>query len=432
MNIKHFFLAMILLLITFPSFSQISSEALGSNTITSTVPFLIIAPDSRSGALGDAGVATTPDIGSQHWNPSKYAFMDYGKDEGFGLAISYSPWLRNLISDMNLAYISGYAKLNKENVFSASFRYFDLGSIQLKDATGYDIGTSSPYELAVDFGYARLLGERWSGSIAFRFIYSDLASGRSYDGITIKPGLAGAGDVSFTYYNDDVSTFGIPSTVIWGLNISNIGNKITYTSNDYRDFIPTNFRTGFSYTLHMNEYNKIMLTYDLNKLLIPTPVVYYGVGDWIVDASTGDTITQVSAGDYYIKSPVGAKDPRDVSVPAAIFTSWADAPGVEFEGSAFKEELAEFTHSIGLEYAYNEIFFLRTGTFLENSKKGNRKYVTFGLGLQLSAFGLDVSYLLPLTQNNPLANTFRFTLKFNFNDLNKNRKGDSAPSTKVI
>ncbi|MDR2835301.1 MAG: type IX secretion system outer membrane channel protein PorV [Bacteroidales bacterium] len=418
MNLKHIIITLGLLLATVLLKAQIGTKQnilSGSNTITTTVPFLLIAPDSRSGALGDAGVATIPDVGSQHYNPSKYAFMDKGQDSGFGLAISYSPWLRHLINDMNLAYVSGYAKINRENVLSASFRYFDLGAIQLRDERGGDMGSRNPHELAVDFGYARLLSDRFSGSVALRFIYSNLAAGMSYDNVKIKAGIAAAADVSFTYLNDDITTFGIPSTIIWGINISNIGNKITYTSNDYRDFIPTNFRTGLSYALRIDDYNRIMLTYDINKLLVPTPVVYYSTRDTLPNGEI------VSSGEYIVKEPEGAKDPREISVPAALFTSWADAPGVEFGGSKFREEMAEFTHSIGLEYAYNETFFLRAGYFNENAKKGNRKYVTFGIGLQLSAFGLDVSYLLPVTQNNPLANTFRFTLKFNFNDLSSNK-----------
>jgi hypothetical protein len=433
MNKKQSLITLLIIGITsFFNFSNAqystADDITGSNTISTTVPFLLIAPESRGGAIGDAGVASTPDVSSQHYNPSKYAFMDKGNNNGFGLSISYSPWLRHLVKDMNLAYLSGYYKLNKENVLSGSFRFFDLGTIQLRDQYGYTMGSRDPHEFAIDFGYARLLSNRFSGSLALRFIYSNLAAGISDPAYgTIKAGLAGAADVSFTYFNNDIQTFGIPSTLIWGINISNIGNKITYTSNDYRDFIPTQLRTGLSYSLAIDEYNTIMVTYDIGKLLVPSPVLYYSMYDTVRDANglpvynSNGEVRIIGSGEYEVKAPYGAPNPRDISVPAALFTSWGDAPGIEFGGSKFKEEMAEFTHSVGLEYSYSEIFFLRAGYFNEHKKKGNRKYVTFGVGLQLSAFGLDVSYLLPITQNNPLANTFRFTLKFNFNDLNSQK-----------
>ena len=379
------------------------------NTITTTVPFLLIAPDSRAGGLGDAGVATTPDVNSMHWNPAKYSFIQ----NDVGVAISYTPWLRQLVSDMNLAYVSAYKRVNKENVFSASLLYFDLGSIQFRDINNALLRDFTPHEFSLDLGYSRLLGEKFSGSVAMRFIYSNLTGGIEVQGSESFPGKTVAADVAFFYHNDEIEIGGMPGTLMWGLNISNIGAKISYTTNEYRDFIPTNFRTGVGYLMKLDDHNEFMVAVDINKLLVPTPPVYYNSGDVLPN---GDTVLP---SDEIIKY---GKDPN-ISIGAAIFSSWADAPGVatafvkDNQPSPFREELAEFTISAGLEYWYDRQFALRLGYFNEHEYKGNRKYFTVGAGLKMNVFGLDFAYLIPTTQANPLQNTLRFTLTFDVGGL---------------
>lgn len=383
------------------------------NTITTTVPFLLIAPDTRAGGLGDAGVATTPDVNSMHWNPAKYVFIE----KEVGVSISYTPWLRQLVSDMNLAYVSGYKKFNKENAISASLLYFDLGSIQFRDINNALLRDFTPHEFAIDFGYSRLLSEKFSGAVAMRFIYSNLTGGIEVQGQQSFPGKSVAADVAFYYINPEIELLGMNSTFMWGLNISNIGSKISYTSNEYRDFIPTNFRTGVGYQMQLDDYNQLMLTVDLNKLLVPTPPVYYNVGDTLPNGQI------VTAGDKIIKY---GRDPN-ISVPAALFSSWYDAPGVATpfvkngKASPFREELAEFTISAGLEYWYDKQFALRLGYFNEHQYKGNRKYFTIGAGLKMNVFGLDFAYLIPTTQANPLQNTMRFTLIFDIGGLSQEK-----------
>jgi hypothetical protein len=379
------------------------------NTITTTVPFLLIAPDTRAGGLGDAGVATTPDVNSLHWNAAKYSFIQ----NDVGVSISYTPWLRQLVSDMNLAYVSGYKRFNKENVLSASLLYFDLGSIQFRDINNALLRDFTPHEFAIDMAYSRLLGEKFSGSVAMRFIYSNLTGGIEVQGNESFPGKTVAADVSFYYYNDELEIGGLKSTFMWGLNISNIGAKISYTTNEYRDFIPTNFRTGVGYVIALDDHNEFMVTCDINKLLVPTPPVYYNAGEVLPN---GDTVLP---SDEIIKYGM---DPT-ISIGGSLFQSWYDAPGVatpfvkDGKASPFREEMAEFTISAGVEYWYDRLFALRIGYFNEHEYKGNRKYFTLGAGLKMNVFGLDFAYLIPTTQANPLQNTLRFTLIFDIGGL---------------
>lgn len=386
------------------------------NTITTTVPFLLIAPDSRAGGLGDAGVATTPDVNSQHWNAAKYSFIT----NDVGVSISYTPWLRQLVQDMNLAYVSAYKRINEENVVSASLLYFDLGSIQFRDVNNTLLRDFTPNEFAIDFAYSRLLGKHFSGAVAMRFIYSNLTGGIEVQGSQSFPGKTVAADFSLYYHNDEIEIGGIPGTLMWGMNISNIGGKISYTDNINRDFIPMNFRTGVGYVFKLDDHNHFMATVDFNKLLVPTPPVYYNAGDIL---PSGDTVLPSSE---IIKH---GKDPN-ISVGGSLFQSWFDAPGVatafirDTDGdgigdtaSPFREELAEFTISAGLEYWYDKQFALRLGYFNEHQYKGNRKYFTVGAGLKMNVFGLDFAYLIPTTQANPLQNTLRFTLTFDVGGL---------------
>jgi hypothetical protein len=361
--------------------SLFSQEKGKLNAIQTVVPFLMIAPDSRAGAMGDAGVATSPDAFSLHWNPAKYAFIDGNG----GVGISYSPWLRNLVPDINIAYLSGYKRLDSKQVLAASLLYSSLGAVPFTDEFGNLERNFNPNEFAVDAAYSRLFSEHFSGGIAFRFIYSNLTGGIYSGGTATKPGMSVAADIS-GYYKKDIRIGSKPGELAFGLNFSNIGSKMSYSDSQTADFIPMNMRLGSSATVNLDDHNKLMATLDINKLLVPTPPLR--------DATTGEIIK--------------GRDPN-VSVPVAFFTSWFDAPG------GLAEELREFTFSPGLEYWYNNQFALRGGYFGENATKGNRKYFTAGAGFRLKMFTLDFSYLIPLAQNHPLAQTLRFSLSFNFN-----------------
>ncbi len=348
------------------------------NAIHYVVPFLLIAPDSRAGAMGDVGVATTPDLYSMHWNPAKYAFID---GEG-GLGISYSPWLRALVPDINIAYLTSYFRIDDKQVFSTSLLYSSLGDIQFTDNFGNEMLIFRANEFSLDAAYSRKLSENISGGIAFRFIYSNLTGGY-YDGATeTKPGLSLAADISFYYYKQ-ISFGSKDGDIAFGTNLSNLGSKMEYTDDDTRDFIPMNMRLGGSASVFLDNYNKINVSLDLNKLLVPTPPLM-----------DGDSI-------------IAGKNP-DVSMPVAIFQSFADAPG------GLKEELNEISYSFGLEYWYNKQFAIRGGYFHEHASKGNRKYFTAGAGFRMNVFSLDFSYLMPLVNNHPMARTLRFSLSFDF------------------
>lgn len=363
-----------------PVFSQSGDEL---NAIQTVVPFLTIAPDSRAGAMGDAGVATSPDVYSMHWNPAKFAFIDGNS----GVGISYSPWLRNLVPDINIAYLTGYKRLDSKQVLSASLLYSSLGDVPFTDDFGNLERTFNPNEFAIDAAYSRLFSENLSGGIAFRFIYSNLTGGSYAGGVATKPGTSFAADIS-GYYRNDIALFGKDGEIAAGLNFSNIGSKMTYSDSQTSDFIPINMRIGAAGTIELDKYNKITATVDINKLMVPTPPRYVQGTD------------SIAAG----------KDPN-IAVPVAIFQSFWDAPG------GFREELREFTISYGMEYWYNDQFAIRGGYFHENETKGNRKYFTAGAGFRMSIFNIDFSYLMPLAQNHPLARTLRFSISFDINSL---------------
>lgn len=361
------------------------------NTITTSVPFLLISPEARSGGMGDVGVASTPDANSIHWNPAKLAF----NDKQFGVAISYTPWLRQLVNDINLAYLSGFYKLKNGNqAIGGSLRYFSLGNIVFTDIVGNETGQFNPNEFAVDVAYARQLGEEFSGGIALRYINSNLTGGILLsDNTATKVGQSVAADVS-GFYTHDGELFGKDAVISAGLAITNIGSKISYTESGVKDFIPINLRLGPGVKFKLNEFNDISFNVDINKLLVPTPPIY---------DSTSTT------------DPAYGKDP-DVSVAEGIFQSFGDAPG------GFKEEIKEFIWAAGLEYWYDQQFAFRAGYFHEAATKGNRQYFTLGAGLRYNVFGLDFAYLIPTEQRHPLENTLRFTLTFNFDSLKSENK----------
>jgi hypothetical protein len=385
-GMKNRLIAVVFFTIAFLSADRLYCQASNGelNAIQTVVPFLTIAPDSRAGAMGDAGVATSPDVYSMHWNMAKFAFID-GKG---GAGISYSPWLRNLVPDINIAYLSGYYRIDKKQVVSGSLIYSSLGDVDFTDSYGNPERTFKPNEWSFDLGYSRMFTENLSGGTAFRFIYSNLTGGSYSGGVATKPGISFAADVSL-FYHKGITLFNKDSEMAFGLNFSNIGSKMSYSDSQTSDFIPMNLRLGTAWTVNFDMYNKITLTADINKLLVPTPPYY--------DIANPDSI-------------IAGKDPN-VSVPVAIFQSFYDAP------DGFGEELRELTFSFGTEYWYNNQFAVRAGYFHENETKGNRKYFTAGAGFRLSGFTVDFSYLMPLVQNHPLARTLRFSLSFDISAL---------------
>lgn len=352
-----------------------------NRTIQVVVPFLTIAPDSRAGALGNAGVATSADLYSMHWNPAKYAFIE-GKG---GFAMSYVPWLRALVNDINMSNISGFYRIDNRQVVAASLMYSALGRIQFTNDQGGVLMDMNPNEFSVDAAYSRLFSEHWSGGVALRFIYSNLTGGQTVGSTETDVGTAFAADAS-VFYTTPLKLGAKTGNYAAGLNFSNIGSKMSYTADNDPDFIPMNMRLGTTFSIDLDKYNTIEFSLDINKLLVPTPPF----------KEKGEIVK--------------GRDPN-VSVPVAIFQSFYDAPG------GFKEELQEFTQSFGIEYWYNQQFALRAGYHNEAMYKGNRKFFTAGAGFRLSLINLDFSYLIALTQNSPLAGTVRFSLGFEFDSL---------------
>lgn len=379
------------------SFSQaLKLENLQLNTITTAVPFLMICPESRAGGMGETGVATSADANAIHWNASKLAFAD---KQG-SVSLSYTPWLKNLVPDISLAYLSTYYKIDKQQAIGGSLRYFSLGNIEFMDGNANKTGDFKPNEFAFDFSYARKLSENFSGGMTLKYIYSNLTGGQ-FTGTgseTYKPGQSVAADISATYMKKGMNTGDKKSNLTVALNISNLGAKMSYNkAAGKKDFLPSNLRLGTAWDLILDNYNKITFALDLNKLLVPTPAVYY------TDPSTGkQTLIGVPSGS---------------SVGQGIFNSFNDAPG------GGKEELREINYAGGMEYWYDNVFALRTGYFWESLYKGNRKFFTIGFGLKYNVFHLDGAYLMPTNrQNSPLANTFRFTLGFDFSKGDNKKK----------
>ena len=363
-----------------PSYDQLTG---GLNTITTAVPFLLISPDSKSGAMGDVGVATTPDANSMHWNPAKLAFVD----DDMGFSMSYVPWLRALVPDINLSYLAGYRKLNDNEAIGLELRYFSLGDITFTDILGTTIGQYKPSEFALGTSYSRKLSDNFSLAISGRYIYSNLTGGQSAGGIPTVAGQSIAADIA-GYYTKPIRLAGRNVDLAIGGNISNIGSKISYTETAVQDFIPINLRLGTAIGTEFDDYNKMSFAFDINKLLVPTPPVYNNEGEITI-----------------------GQDPN-VSVVSGIFQSFGDAPG------GFGEEMREINYSIGTEYWYANQFAIRAGYFFEHDTKGGRKFFTFGSGVKYNVFALDFSYLINASRsingNNPLANTMRFTLVFDF------------------
>ena len=348
------------------------------NSVTSQT----IAPDARAAGMGDVGAATDPDVVSQYWNPAKYPFCI----SRAGVALNYTPWLRQLVNDMDLAYLAGYYRIGDYSAVSASLRYFSLGEVMSSDGDGMTI---NPYEMSVDVAYSLMLSEKFSIAAAVRWIYSDLTYDYTDD---TSPGSAFAADIA-CYYNDYIMIGERECQLGLGLNISNIGSKITFGGSDQSEFIPANMRLGAALMVPIDEYNRFTIAADANKLLVPTyPIQEYG--------ESGEDYEQRVQKDYY-----------DISSIAGIFKSFGDAPG------GFKEELQEIRWSVGAEYVYNDKFSLRAGYHHESENKGNRKYFTFGAGFRMSAFSLDCGYVWATAKSNPLDQTLRFTLSFDMDGI---------------
>lgn len=371
----------------------------GRNTITSAVPFLNIVPDTRSGGMADAGIALSPDANASFHNVSKLAFIEHD----FGASLSYTPWLRQLVPDMNLSHITGYKRIDDLSTFSGSMRYFSMGDIQFTDQTGEELGQFRPYEFAISGSYARKLSDQFSVGVSLRYIHSNLAGNRSVgQGTQTQPGNAVSGDLSAYWKNDGVELLGKEADIAFGGNIRNIGSKVTYTDETEEDFIPMNLGLGSYVNFHIDEYNEIALVLDFNKLLVPTPPE-------LQRDSTGSPQTGQD-GKLLIARGLNS----DVPVIEGLLQSFHDAPG------GFQEEMREIKPSIGVEYWYDQQFALRTGYFYEHENKGNRQFLTLGAGIRYSKLGLDFSYLVPTNtsrrpgNNSPLQNTIRLTLHFNF------------------
>ena len=357
------------------------------NPIITAMPSLTIAPDARAGGMGDAGVATAPDIYSQHWNPAKYAFAS---SQG-GFALSYTPWLRKVVDDIALMNAVGYYKIGSGNnqAISASIRYFSVGDVNVTDQLGLPQGTLSPYEMAIDLGYSRKLTETFSGAVAIRYIRSDYSS--PVEGETGSAGNTFAADIAG--YNESYINIGQSESLLsFGANISNIGGKISNDGGATERFIPTNMRLGASLMYPMNDVSTLSFSVDFNKLLVPTPPMQ--------KADESDAEFQKRMDDYNGTSSI-----------SGIFKSFSTADG------GFSEKIKEITYSAGVEYDYDQKFRLRTGYFHESKMKGNRRYFTFGAGFKMSAFQLDAAYLVSAAQSSPLDQTLRFSLAFDMDGL---------------
>jgi hypothetical protein len=344
--------------------------------------------------MGDVGVATSPDASAQFWNSSKFAFTE----KKFGFALSYTPWLRALVNDFNLASFSGYYKISQNQTLGSSLRYFSMGNMQLADQNGTNMGEVSPNEFALDVSYNRRLSDNFSGGVSMRYIRSDLSGGIGLQAYT--PGNAFATDVSFYYhknFGDDI----LENSISAGVNFSNIGSKISYDDGKNKEFLPANFRLGTTYTRDLDASNSLSLSLDINKLLVPSP-------QYINSASGQGTVL------------VQGKE-ANIGVLSALFSSFGDAPG------GFKEEMQEINLSAGLEYWYKHQFAVRTGYFNETENKGNRKFFSTGLGVKMTICSIDLSYIIPLYQNNPMANTLRFSLLFDVDSFF--RKKEATPAT---
>lgn len=370
----------------------LSGQDRGRRVITTAVPFLNFAPDSRHSGMGDVGVASSPDANAAYWNSGKLAFAA----DKMGFSLSYSPWLGKLVNDMSLSYLSGYFKIDEVSAFGFELRYFDMGDIQLTDGRGNELGEFNPRDMAIGGTYSRKLSSYLGLGVSARFIYSNLSGNiSSAGGNEAKAGISVGTDVGL-YYSKPVFVGAKDANFSWGVNISNIGPKITYNSVDDLDYIPTNLRIGTAYSIDLDPVNQLTFELDLNKLLVPSPPMY--------KTNEDGTLATDPDGNLIIE-PGNGKDPNRALI-SGMFGSFSDAP------DGFSEEIQEVMISFGVAYEYKETFAIRTGYFYENPDKGGRRYFTMGAGFDLKRLGFDFSYLVPQKQNHPLAETLRFSLLY--------------------
>lgn len=399
------------LFVSYLSFAQngVTQNDIQLNTITTALPFLGINPDSRSGAMGDAGTALSGNSSSIMWNTAMLNFAESKSEIG----ISYTPWLRQLTNDMHLSYLSGYSRVGTRHVIGGALRYFSLGEITFTDNAGGVIREFKPNEFELTLAYAFKLSDKHSIGINGKFAYSNLTGGLVTAGTETKAAVAGIADISYAYRTEDINWFKVNGIYSLGVTITNVGNKVAYSANARRDFLPTTLKIGNAYTAKIDQYNSLTVSVDISKLLVPTPPIYANIN--------GE------------QTLVAGKN-NDVGVIAGMLQSFYDAPGRVIEdesgnpvqnedgtyqvkkGSKFGEEMREIMIGSGLEYWYNDIFAVRAGYFYENISKGGRQFFTMGVGFKYNIFCFDFSYLAAMKRNNPLANTMRFTLRFTLGD----------------
>ena len=413
-----FILFITLILTCFIGFSQpngntsLNGSELELNTITTALPFMAITPDSRAGGMGDAGTALSPSSSSVYWNTSILSFSEKKSE----ISLSYTPWLRQLTNDIHLSYLSGYYKINKQHAIGGALRYFSLGEITFTDASGNELRQDKPSEFELTGAYAFKLSDKLSIGVNGKFAYSNLTGGLTVAGVNTKPGVVGAADLSFSYYNDKVKFGKTKGIYTFATTLNNIGNKVAYSELSQRDFIPMNLKIGNSFLAKFDAYNEVVFSLDIQKLLVPTPASYNStVGSNFGDLMSGRT--------------------NDVGVINGMLQSFYDAPGVvatdangEYiknpdgtyevvKGTRFKEEMAEINLAGGIEWWYNNTFAIRGGVFYESKNKGNRQFMNIGASLKYNMFGIDFSYLASLNgRQSPLANTLRFTLRLYLGD----------------
>ncbi|PHR46578.1 MAG: hypothetical protein COA32_10570 [Fluviicola sp.] len=393
------------------------AEDLQLNTITTAVPFVQITPDSRSGAMGDVGTALSPSSSSLFWNTSMLSFSEDDSE----VSLSYSPWLQNLASDINLSHLAGFVRLNDRNVIGGSLRFFSLGEIVFTDNNGATTIIHTPTEWELLLGYAFKLNDKFSLGLNGKFITSNLTAGVNVQGASTNAGLAGAADVSFSYLNKDVRYGGTDGSLAFGITLNNVGNKISYTAENERDFLPTNLKLGTALTFDLDPYNSVTWAVDVSKLLVPTPPIMNSSGDIMSGYDPNVGVVPGMLQSFYDAPGALARDEN------GDFIENPDGTYQVVDGSKFKEELSEIMIGTGLEYWYNDLFAARAGYFYESLNKGARQHLTFGVGLRYKLFGIDFSYLTSLRRNNPLQNTIRFTLRLH---LSEGKKSNSSGTVK--
>lgn len=402
-----------------PNGEPVSDDDLQLNTITTAVPFVAITPDSRAGGMGDAGTALSATCNSIYWNTSILSFSEDDAEIG----VSYTPWLRQLTNDIHLSYVSGYYRMSDRHTIGGALRYFSLGEITFTDNEGSVIRDDKPSEFEVTGAYAFRTSSRTSFGLNGKFIYSNLTGGMVVAGVTTKPGVAGAADVSFSFYNDNAKIGSTKGVYTFAATINNIGNKIQYSevgANSPGDFLPMNLKIGNSFLAEFDQYNHVVFSLDIQKLLVPTPPFFDFNSDneFVMMSGKNNNVGVISGmlQSFYDAPGTIAKD------DAGNYIQNADGSYEIVKGSKFKEELSEINIGTGMEYWYNNLFAVRGGFFFESSNKGARQFFNAGIGLKYNKFGIDISYLAALKRNNPLANTLRFSLRMTLGD-----NGGSAP-----